>query len=157
MLRRRRLGSSRRVRVVSKKVPSGAREFASVATANQRLKAPGFQPTGIVADHGENRPTPGGIGEPGPGSSSLLCILGLREARLDLPALRGFRLELAVNRTQFAFRIDRWDRDGHTIMDHVAEVQRFDGCYGRLRSGLSALARRDHNAASRRQSHRGEP
>jgi hypothetical protein len=25
-----------------------------------------------------------------------------------------------VNRTQFAFRIDRWDRDGHTIMDHVA-------------------------------------
>ena len=40
--------------------------------------------------------------------------------RLALPALRGFRLELAVNRTQFAFRIDRWDRDGHTIMDHVA-------------------------------------
>ena len=30
-------------------------------------------------------------------------------------------MELAVNRTQFAFRIDRWDRDGHTIMeDHVA-------------------------------------
>jgi hypothetical protein len=25
-----------------------------------------------------------------------------------------------LNRTQFAFRIDRWDRDGHTIMDHVA-------------------------------------
>jgi len=25
-----------------------------------------------------------------------------------------------MNRTQFAFRIDRWDRDGHTIMDHVA-------------------------------------
>jgi len=44
----------------------------------------------------------------------------LREAPLGLPALRGFRLELAVNRTQFAFRIDRWDRDGHTIMDHVA-------------------------------------
>jgi hypothetical protein len=40
--------------------------------------------------------------------------------RLALPALRGFRLGLAVNRTQFAFRIDRWDCDGHTIMDHVA-------------------------------------
>jgi hypothetical protein len=25
-----------------------------------------------------------------------------------------------VNRTQFTFRIDRWDRDGHTIMDHIA-------------------------------------
>jgi hypothetical protein len=28
-----------------------------------------------------------------------------------------------VNRTQFAFRIDRWDRDGNTIMDHVAGVE----------------------------------
>ena len=25
-----------------------------------------------------------------------------------------------MNRTQFTFRIDRWDRDGHTIMDHIA-------------------------------------
>ena len=25
-----------------------------------------------------------------------------------------------MNRTQFTFRIDRWDHDGHTIMDHVA-------------------------------------
>jgi hypothetical protein len=37
-----------------------------------------------------------------------------------LSALRGFRSESAVNRTQFAFRIDRGDCDGHTIMDHVA-------------------------------------
>ena len=44
-----------------------------------------------------------------------------------------------MNRTEFAFRIDRWDRDGHTIMDHVAGSES-DGCYGRLRSGLSALA-----------------
>lgn len=35
-------------------------------------------------------------------------------------AVRGFRLEVVVNRTQFAFRIDRWDHDGHTVMDHVA-------------------------------------
>ena len=27
---------------------------------------------------------------------------------------------LQVNRTHFAIRIPRWDRDGHTIMDHVA-------------------------------------
>ena len=25
-----------------------------------------------------------------------------------------------MDRTQFTFRIDRWDHDGHTIMDHVA-------------------------------------
>ena len=25
-----------------------------------------------------------------------------------------------MNRTQFTFRIDRWDCDGHTIMDHIA-------------------------------------
>ena len=25
-----------------------------------------------------------------------------------------------MNRTQFTFRIDHWDHDGHTIMDHVA-------------------------------------
>jgi hypothetical protein len=29
-------------------------------------------------------------------------------------------LEVVVNRTEFTFCIDRWDRDGHTIMDHVA-------------------------------------
>ena len=34
--------------------------------------------------------------------------------------MRGFRSGVAVNRTQFTFRIDRWDRDGHTIMDHIA-------------------------------------
>jgi hypothetical protein len=28
-----------------------------------------------------------------------------------------------VSRTQFAFRIDRWNRDGHTIMDHDAGVE----------------------------------
>ena len=46
--------------------------------------------------------------------------LGLREATLGPFAARGFRLEVVVNRTQFTFRIDRWDHDGHTIMDHVA-------------------------------------
>jgi hypothetical protein len=35
-------------------------------------------------------------------------------------AVPGFRLEVVVNRTHFTFRIDRWDHDGHTIMDHVA-------------------------------------
>ena len=34
--------------------------------------------------------------------------------------MRVFRSEVAVNRTQFTFRIDRWDRDGYTIMDHIA-------------------------------------
>ena len=29
-------------------------------------------------------------------------------------------MEVVVNRTHFTFRIDRWDHDGHTIMDHVA-------------------------------------
>ena len=28
-----------------------------------------------------------------------------------------------MNRTQFTFRIDRWDKDGHSIMDHVAGVE----------------------------------
>jgi hypothetical protein len=28
-----------------------------------------------------------------------------------------------MNRTTFSFRIDRWDRDGNTIMDHVAGVE----------------------------------
>jgi hypothetical protein len=37
-----------------------------------------------------------------------------------VPAVRGFRLEVNVNRIQFTFRIDRWDPDGHTIMDHIA-------------------------------------
>ena len=46
--------------------------------------------------------------------------LGLREAPLGPAAVRGFRSEVAVNRTQFTFRIDRWDLDGHTIMDHIA-------------------------------------
>ena len=27
-----------------------------------------------------------------------------------------------MNRTTFSFRIDRWDRDGNTVMDHVAGV-----------------------------------
>jgi hypothetical protein len=28
-----------------------------------------------------------------------------------------------MNRTTFSFRIDRWDRDGNTVMDHVAAVE----------------------------------
>jgi hypothetical protein len=28
-----------------------------------------------------------------------------------------------MNRTTFSFRIDRWDRDGNTVMDHVAGVE----------------------------------
>jgi hypothetical protein len=28
-----------------------------------------------------------------------------------------------MNRTTFSFRIDRWDHDGNTIMDHVAGVE----------------------------------
>jgi hypothetical protein len=48
---------------------------------------------------------------------------GLREARLALPPCGVSVRELTLNRTQFAFRIDRWDRDGHTIMDHVADVE----------------------------------
>jgi hypothetical protein len=28
-----------------------------------------------------------------------------------------------VNRTEFTFRIDRWDHEGHTIIDHVAGVE----------------------------------
>jgi hypothetical protein len=28
-----------------------------------------------------------------------------------------------MNRTKFSFRIDRWDHDGNTIMDHVAGVE----------------------------------
>jgi hypothetical protein len=32
-------------------------------------------------------------------------------------------LGLPMNRNQFAFRIDRWDREGHTIMDHVAGIE----------------------------------
>ena len=34
--------------------------------------------------------------------------------------MRGFRLEVGVNRTDFTFHVDRWNHDGHTIMDHVA-------------------------------------
>ena len=51
-------------------------------------------------------PHPAGIGEPGPGSSSLLCTLGLREAPLGPAAVGAFRLEVVVNRTHFTFRID---------------------------------------------------
>ena len=28
-----------------------------------------------------------------------------------------------MNRTKFSFRIDRWDHDGNTVMDHVAGVE----------------------------------
>jgi hypothetical protein len=28
-----------------------------------------------------------------------------------------------MNRTNFTFRVDRWDRDGTKIMDHVAGVE----------------------------------
>ena len=41
--------------------------------------------------------------------------------KLDVFAFESiFRSEVAVNRTQFTFRIDRWDLDGHTIMNHIA-------------------------------------
>ena len=29
-------------------------------------------------------------------------------------------MELVSEQNPFTFRIDRWDHDGHTIMDHVA-------------------------------------
>ena len=35
-----------------------------------------------------------------------MCTLGLREAPLGPAAVRGFRLEVVVNRTHFTFRID---------------------------------------------------
>ena len=28
-----------------------------------------------------------------------------------------------MNRTTFSFRIDRWERDGDAVMDHVAAVE----------------------------------
>ena len=49
---------------------------------------------------------------------------GPREAPLGPDALGGVSVgSWPVNRTQFAFRIDRWDRDGNTIMDQVAGVE----------------------------------
>lgn len=62
-----------------------------------------------------------------------------------------------MNRTTFSFRIDRWDHDGNTIMDHVAGVENLIIAHGRLRGGLPALARRNHNSSPRCQDYRGQP
>ena len=48
----------------------------------------------------------------------LFVYLGLREAPLGPAAVRGFRLEAVVNRTQSLF-VSTWDHVGHTIIDHV--------------------------------------
>ena len=90
--------------------PKG-RELASVATVNQRLQG--------CCGSRRNRLPPPTLGV-GSRQFLLLCTLGLCEVPLGPAAVRGFRLEVVVNRNHFTFRIDRWDHDGHTIMDHVA-------------------------------------
>ena len=57
-----------------------------------------------------------------------------------------------MNRSQFAFHIDRWDRGGQTILMRVAGVENLLVAM----AAYEALARRDHNATPRRQSHRGQ-
>jgi hypothetical protein len=52
--------------------------------------------------------------------SVYMCSWVCVKPRLALPALRGFRLELAGEQNPIRFPYHRWDRDGHTIMDHVA-------------------------------------
>jgi hypothetical protein len=87
----------------------------------------------------------------------VFVYLGLREAPLGHAAVRGFRLEVVVNRTQFAFRIDRWDHDGHTIIDHVAGSEDLMVAMAAYEAACRHWPGENHNAASRRQSDRGQP
>ena len=76
--------------------------------ANQRLLegAPGFSAYRDIATDHEGTGHPARVGEPGPGSSSLLCTWVCVKPRLAPAAVRGFRLELVSeqNPIHFSYR-----------------------------------------------------
>jgi hypothetical protein len=53
---------------------------------------------------------------------------------------------MTVTKSNFAFRIDRWDNNGNTI-EHVAWIEDFDVALAAFRC-MPALARRVHYVAA---------
>ena len=100
----------------------------------------------IAADQGGNRPLPPALVSRVQAVPLCLCTWVCVKPRLAPAAVRGFRLELVSeqNPIHFSYR----PLGPRRSYDHGSRcwVRRPVGCDGSLRGGLSALARRNHNA-----------